>query len=123
MEHNNNINDFCGDFCGEISKILPNTPSKVGHFCKKNGEISPIYDILLVKYIDLITLGGGLLENKHVPYEGLVVIGTSNAQHGMFSFKTQPLQPNASILKQNKYQNTNIYMDFSEILPKTFTLM
>ena len=100
MEHKNNINDFCGDFCGEISKISPNTPSKVDHFCKENGEISPIYDILLEKYIDLITLGGGLLENKHVPYEGLVVIGASNAQHGMFSFKTQPLKPNTSILKQ-----------------------
>ena len=99
MGHNNNIYDFCG----EISKILPNTLSKValkkGHFCMENGEISPIYEPLLVKYINLITLGGGLLENKHVPYEGLV-IETSNAQHGMFSFKTQPLQPNASILKQ-----------------------
>ena len=42
---------------------------------------------MLVKHIDLITLGGGLLENKHVPYEGLV-IEASNAQHGMFSFKT-----------------------------------
>ena len=40
------------------------------------------------KYIGLITLSGGLLENKHVPYEGLVVVETSNAQHGMFSFKT-----------------------------------
>ena len=57
MEHNNNINDFCG----EISEILPHTPSKVDHFCKENGEISPIYDILLVKYIDLITLGGGIV--------------------------------------------------------------
>ena len=45
---------------------------------------------LLVKYINLITLGGGLSENKHVPYEGLV-IEASDAQHGMFSFKTQPL--------------------------------
>ena len=84
----------------------------------ENGEISPIYDILFEKYIGLATLGGGLLENKHVPYEGLV-IETSNAQHGMFSFKTQPLQPNASILKQNKYQNTNIYMDYSDISPKS----
>ena len=56
----------------------------------ENGEISPIYEPLLVKYINLITLGGGLLENKHVPYEGLV-IEASNAQHGMFSSKTQPL--------------------------------
>ena len=29
MEHNNNIYDFCGDFCGEISEISPNTLSKV----------------------------------------------------------------------------------------------
>ena len=28
MGHNNNINDFCGDFFGEISEILPNTLSK-----------------------------------------------------------------------------------------------
>ena len=76
-------------------------------------------NIMPAKYIGLITLSGGLLENKHVPYEGLVVVETSNAQHGMFSFKTQPLQPNASILKPNKYQNTNIYMDFSEISPKS----
>ena len=44
MEHNNNIYDFCG----EISEISPNTLSKVapkkGHFCMKNGEISPIYE-------------------------------------------------------------------------------
>ena len=57
------------------------------------------------KYIDLATLGGGLLANKHVPYEGLV-IETSNAQHSMFSFKTQPLQPNACILKK---KNTPIF--------------
>ena len=86
MGHNNNINDFCG----EISEISPNTLSKVDHFCGENGEISPVYDILLKKYINLIILGGGLLENKHVPYEGLV-IEASNALHGMFSFKTQPL--------------------------------
>ena len=89
MEHNNIY-----DFCGEIDEISPNTLSKVapktGHFCRENGGISPIYDILLIKYINLITLGGGLLENKHVPYEGLV-IEASNPQHGMFSFKTQPL--------------------------------
>ena len=93
MEYNNNIYDFCGDFCGEISEISPNTLSQVAPkttFCRENGEISPIYDILLEKYIDLVTLGGGLLENKHVPHEGLV-IEASNAQHGMFSFKTQPL--------------------------------
>ena len=61
MEHNNNIYDFCGDLCGEISEILPNTLSKVApknHFCRENGEISPIYDILLVKYIDLMTRRG-----------------------------------------------------------------
>ena len=33
---------------------------------------------MLVKNIDLITFGGGLLENKQIPYEGLV-IETSNA--------------------------------------------
>ena len=44
----------------------------------ENGEISQIYDILLVKYINLITFGGGLLENKQIPYEGLI-IETSNA--------------------------------------------
>ena len=38
----------------------------------------------------LITFGEGLLENKHFPYEGLV-IETSNAQNAMFSFKTKPL--------------------------------
>ena len=62
MEHNNNIYDFCGDFCGEISEISPNTLSKVapktGHFCIENREISPIYDILLEKYIDLMTRRG-----------------------------------------------------------------
>ena len=30
-------------------------------------------NILLVKYIDLTTFGGGLLENKQIPYEGLVI--------------------------------------------------
>ena len=50
-------------------------------------RFSQYMNILHVKHIDLITLGGGLLKNKHVPYEGLV-IETSNAQHGMFSFKT-----------------------------------
>ena len=34
------------DFCGEISKILQNTLSKVAqsHFCRENGEISQIYE-------------------------------------------------------------------------------
>ena len=72
---------------------------------------------MLEKYIDLATFGGGLLENKQIPYEGLV-IEASNTKNAVFSSKTQPLQPNASILKQNKYQNTNIYMDYSEISPK-----
>ena len=62
MGHNNNMYDFCG----EISEILPNTLSKVapkkGHFCMENGEISPIYEPLLVKYINLITL----LEIKYI---------------------------------------------------------
>ena len=47
-------------------------------------------NIMPAKHINLITLGGELLENKHVPYESLV-IETSNAQHSMFSSKTQPL--------------------------------
>ena len=64
---------------------------------------------MLEKYIDLATFGGGLLENKHVPYEGLVVIGTSNAQNSMFSFKIQPLQPNASILKPKINTRTPIF--------------
>ena len=83
-----------GIFVGEISEISPNTLSKVAPkttLVEKNGEISPIYEHnVFEKHINLITLGGGLLENKHVPYEGLV-IETSNAQHSMFSFKTQPL--------------------------------
>ena len=53
-------------------------------------------NIMLAKYTDLITFGEELSENKQVPYEGLAT-ETSNAQHGMFSFKTQPLQSNASI--------------------------
>ena len=126
MEHNNNIYDFVGTFVWEISEISPNTLSKVTPkttFVEKTGRFSPIYDILLVEYIDLITLGGGLLENKHVPYEGLVVIEASNAQHGMFSFKTQPLYPKRKYFEAIIYQNTNIYMDFSEFLLKTLTLM
>ena len=47
-------------------------------------------NIMLAKYTNLVTFGEELLENKQVPYEGLL-IETSNAQHGMFSFKTQPL--------------------------------
>ena len=35
-------------------------------------------NIMLAKYIDLMTFGEGLLENKQIPYEGLV-IETSNA--------------------------------------------
>ena len=47
-------------------------------------------NIMPVKYIDLITFGGGLLENKQIPYEGLV-IEASNAKNAVFSSKTQPL--------------------------------
>ena len=34
------------DFCGEMSKILPNTLSKVAwnHFCRENSKISQIYE-------------------------------------------------------------------------------
>ena len=46
--------------------------------------------VKVVKNTDLITFGKEMLENKQVIYEGLV-IGTSNAQNAMFSFKTQPL--------------------------------
>ena len=68
---------------------------------------------MLAKYTDLITFGEELLENKQVPYEGLV-IETSNAQHGMFSFK--PNHCNQTQVFWSKiYQNTNIYMDYSEI--------
>ena len=49
MGHNNKKYDFCG----EISEISPNTPSKVapkkGHFCMENGEISPIYEHIACK--------------------------------------------------------------------------
>ena len=77
MEHNNNINDFCG----EISEISPNTLSKAAPtttFVEKTVKFHQYMNILLVKYIDLITFGGGLLENKQIPYEGLA-IETSNA--------------------------------------------
>ena len=47
-------------------------------------------NILPVKYIDLATFGGGLLENKQIPYEGLV-IETSSTKNAVFSSKTQPL--------------------------------
>ena len=47
-------------------------------------------NIMIAKYPDLVTFGGGLLENKQIPYEGLV-IETSNVQNAMFPFKTQPL--------------------------------
>ena len=45
---------------------------------------------MLAKYTDLITFDEELLENKQVPYEGLV-IETSNAQNAVFPFKTTPL--------------------------------
>ena len=45
---------------------------------------------MLTKYTDLITYGKELLEDKQIPYEGLV-IETSNAQNAVFSFKTTPL--------------------------------
>ena len=49
MEHNNKKYDFCG----EISKISPKTPSKAapkkGHFCMENGEISPIFEHIACK--------------------------------------------------------------------------
>ena len=87
MGHNNN------KFCGEISKISPNTLSKVAPkttFVGKRARFPKYMNIMPVKYINLITFGGGLLENKQIPYEGLV-IETSNAKNAMLSSKTQPL--------------------------------
>ena len=51
---------------------------------------------IYLKNTDLVTFDERLLENKHVPYEGLVM-ETSNAQHGMFSFK------NPTIVTKHKY--------------------
>ena len=56
------------------------------HFAGKTAKFPKYTNMMLAKYTDLITFGEELLENKQVPYEGLV-IETSNAQHGMFSFK------------------------------------
>ena len=81
------------DFCGEISEISQNTLSKSSPrttFAGKTVKFPKYMNKMLTKYTDLITFGGGLLENKQNPYEGLV-IETSNAQNAMFSFKTQPL--------------------------------
>ena len=47
-------------------------------------------NIMLAKYTDLITFGEELLENKQIPYEGLV-IETFNAQNAVSSCKTTPL--------------------------------
>ena len=63
---------------------------------EKTRRFSQYMNTMFEKYIGLATFGGGLLENKHVPYEGLV-IETSNAQHGMFSFK------NPTIATKRKY--------------------
>ena len=87
MGHNNN------NLCGEISKISPNTLSKVAPkttFVGKTVRFPKYMNIMPVKYIDLITFGGGLLENKQISYKGLV-IETSNAKNAMLSSKTQPL--------------------------------
>ena len=47
-------------------------------FAEKTAKFPKYMNIMLEKYIDLTTFGRGMLENKHVPYEGLV-IETSNA--------------------------------------------
>ena len=47
-------------------------------------------NIMLANYTDLRAFGEELLENKQIPYEGLV-IETSNTQNAVFSFKTAPL--------------------------------
>ena len=60
---------------------MPNTLSRVAPnntFVGKMVRFPKYMNILLVKYINLMTFGGGLLENKQIPYEGLV-IETSNA--------------------------------------------
>ena len=44
----------------------------------------------MLQNTDLITFDKELLENKQIPYEGLV-IETSYAQNAMFSLKTRPL--------------------------------
>ena len=67
MGHNNNINDFCGDFCGEISEILPNTLSKVDHFCGENGEILPIYEHIACKIHQFDNLWWGIIRKQACP--------------------------------------------------------
>ena len=84
----------------------------------KNGEISPIYEHIAWKYIDLITLGGGLLENKHVPYEGLVIETSNCTTQHVFLQNPTTVTKHKHFEAKYKYQNTNIYMDFSKILPK-----
>ena len=88
----------------------------------ENGEISPIYEIMLVKYIDLMTFGGGLLENKQIPYKGLV-IEASNTKKCCVFLQNPTIATKRKYFWSKIYQNTNIYMDFSEISPKTLTLM
>ena len=58
MGLNNNIYDFCGDFCGEISEISPKTLSKVAPkttFVEKMVKFYPYMNIMLEKHIGLIT--------------------------------------------------------------------
>ena len=51
---------------------------------------------MLEKYIDLMTFGGGLLENKQIPYKGLV-IETSNC------IKCCVFLQNPTIVTKRKY--------------------
>ena len=66
MGHNNNIYDFCG----EISKILPNTLSKVDHFCGENGEISPIYEHIACKIHRFDNFRWGIVGKQACPLWG-----------------------------------------------------
>ena len=53
-------------------------------------------NIMLEKHIDLTTFGGRLLENKQIPYEGLV-IETSNAKNAVVFLQ------NPTIVIKRKY--------------------
>ena len=66
---------------GNKQNFCQNTLSKVAPeptFVEKTTKFPKYMNIMLEKYINLITFGGGLLENKQIPYEGLV-IESSNA--------------------------------------------
>ena len=64
-------------------------------------------NILLVKYINLIPFGGGLLENKQIPYEGLV-IETSNAKKCCVFLKNPTIVTKCKYFEA-KYTKTPIF--------------